>query len=539
MFDLIIANGVVVDGSGSSAFKADIGIKGDQISACEVSLSKAATIRMIDAAGMTVAPGFIDVHSHSDTYLLLEPDAPSKISQGITTEVNGQCGGSATPCLDRARLPSDWNSQFYPALKNGKLTSSDQPGASWGTTAEYRELFNAVHPAVNSVQLVGHNTLRAGVMGYEPRAASEDELKLMKFRLEEALEQGCHGLSTGLLYQPGKYAQQFEIDQLVDLVAARNGIYATHMRSEGKQLEESVDEVLNLIRRSGVQTQISHLKASGESNWHKLERVLETLNQARESGMNLQSDRYPYLAGGTDLDIVLPDWAAAGGRDIILERVRDELTCAKIVEYLDCQSGRDWSKVMIGGGWSDLVRSYSGCTVAEAAESEKTTPGTLVCRFIDADETRTSAFFFGMCDENLRNVLSQSWVMPGSDASLRAPWGVLGVDHPHPRAYGTMPRYLRMMCGRIEGCKQICSFEEAVRRMTSLPADTFGIKDRGRIREGGFADLVVFDSQIFVDKATYANPHQFAEGLAYTIVNGGVVYEGDGKFSADRRGRVL
>ena len=539
MLDLIIVNGVIVDGSGSSAFKADIGITGDRIVSCDGSLHEAEANRVIDAAGLTVAPGFIDAHSHSDTYLLLEPDAPSKISQGITTEINGQCGGAAVPCLDKARLPSDWNSQLYPSLKNGGLISADQPGATWETVAEYRELFDSVRPAVNSVQFVGHNTLRAGVMGYEPRVASDDEIKLMKFRLEEAFDHGCHGLSTGLLYQPGKYAQQREIDQLVDLVAARNGIYATHMRSEGKQLEESVDEVLNLMRRSGVQAQISHLKASGESNWDKLDRVIETLNQARASGMNLHSDRYPYLAGGTDLDIVLPDWAEAGGRDAILKRVRDKSTCVKIVEYLDCQSGRDWRKVMIGGGWSDLVRSYSGYTVAEAADKEGTTPGALVCRFIETDETRTTAFFFGMCEENLRKVLSQSWIMPGSDASLRAPWGVLGMDHPHPRAYGTMPRYLRMMCGRIKGFDKICSFEEAVSRMTLLPANTFGLKDRGCIRKGAFADLVVFDSQNFIDKASYAKPHQFAEGLAYTVVNGGVVYEGAGRFTGDRRGRIL
>jgi N-acyl-D-amino-acid deacylase len=509
------------------------------ITACDGSLSAAQARRVIDAAGMTVAPGFIDAHSHSDTYLLLEPDAPSKISQGITTEVNGQCGGAAVPCLGRARLPSDWNSQFYPSLKTGVLAPSEQSGATWGGVAEYRALFESVRPAINSVQLVGHNTLRAGVMGYEPRAASDDEIDLMKFRLEEALEQGCRGLSTGLLYQPGKYAEEREITALVDVVAAKGGLYATHMRSEGRALEESVAEVLDLARRSGVQVQISHLKASGEANWGKLDGVLETLNQARASGLNLQSDRYPYLAGGTDLDIVLPEWAEAGGRDAILERVRDGAQRAKIVTWLDDESGRDWSKVMIGGGWSDLVRSYSGFTVAEAAAREGTTPGTLVCRFIDADDTRTGAFFFGMCAANLRKVLSQGWVMPGSDASLRAPWGGLGVDHPHPRAYGTMPLYLRMMTGMVEGFEKICSLEEAVHRMTLLPAQTFGIKGRGCIQRGKAADLVVFERENFEDKATYAKPHQFAEGLACTIVNGAVSYEGGGRFTGHRRGRLL
>ncbi len=539
MFDLIIANGTVVDGSGQAAFKADIGICGDRIAVCEGSLCSAEALRVIDADGLTVVPGFIDAHSHSDAYLLLEPDAPSKISQGITTEVNGQCGGSAVPCLGHARLSSDWNSQFYPSLKDGVLAQSEQAGATWGRVAEYRELFERVHPAINSIQMVGHNTLRAGVTGYEPRAATPDEIGVMKYRLEEALEQGCCGLSTGLIYQPGKYAQECEIRTLVDAVAARGGIYATHMRSEGNQLEESVDEVLALARGSGVQVQISHLKASGESNWGKLDRVLETLNQAREAGMNLHSDRYPYLAGGTDLDVVLPEWAEAGGRDAILERVRDAATRVKIIAYLDGESDRDWSRVMIGGGWSDLVRSYSGCTVAEAAAREGVSPGTLVCRFLDADETRTGAFFFGMCAENLVKIMAQEWVMPGSDASLRAPWGVLGADHPHPRAYGTMPRYLRMMCGDDGGTPPLTSFEEAVRRMTALPAETFKLRGRGRIQKGAFADLVILSRSRMLDKATYAQPHQFSEGIQYTIVNGAVAYEGSGRFTGNRRGVLL
>ncbi len=539
MFDLIIANGSVVDGSGKPAFTADIGITGECITACGESLQGAEYIRRIDASGLTLCPGFIDAHSHSDTYLLLEPDAPSKLSQGITTEINGQCGGSAVPWLGEARLPSDWNSQTYPALVDATLNKSSQTGPTWSTVAEYRALFEAVQPAVNSMQLVGHNTLRAGVTGYEPRPSHADEVKLMVRRLEEALDMGCRGLSTGLLYQPGKYAERCEIEALAAAAAAHGGIYATHMRSEGRELEESVDEVLGLARRTGVQVQISHLKASGKSNWGKLNGVLETLNRARAEGINVQADRYPYLAGGTELDIVLPPWAEAGGRDAILKRVRDLSMRAQIIEYLDYECGRDWEQVMIGGGWSDLVRSYSGCTIAEAVERAGISAGELVCRFIDADEARTGAFFFGMCAENLSRVLDESWIMPGCDASLRAPWGVLGEDHPHPRAYGTMPRYLRLMCGDVDGCAQLCSFEEAVRRMTSLPADTFGLKGRGRIKKGVFADLVILNRNDLLDKASYAKPHQFSEGINYTIVNGAISYQGKGHFTGQRRGVLL
>ncbi len=539
MFDLVIESAEIVDGGGGPAFRGDIGITDERIVAIDGSLARAQAERRIDAAGLTVTPGFVDAHSHSDAYLLIEPDAPSKLSQGITTEINGECGGSAVPRLGAARLPSDWSSQRYPVLEGGGVALSPQSGPTWSTVAEYRALFEAVGPALNSVQLVGHNTLRAGVTGYAARPAHADEIREMARRLEEALEAGCRGLSTGLLYQPGKYAAPDEVETLVAVVARRGGIYATHMRSEGSALEESVAEVLELARRTGVQTQISHLKAAGRANWGKMRPVLERLNRARAEGVNLRADRYPYLAGGTELDIVLPPWAEEGGRDAILRRVRDRTIRAQIVEYLDFESARDWSEVMIGGGWSDLVRRYSGRTVAEAVADAGVSAGELICRCIDADEARTGAFFFGMCAENLELVFRQDWIMPGCDASLRAPWGVLGADHPHPRAYGTMPRYLRMMNGDTDGCAQLASFEEAVRRMTALPAETFALRDRGRIRRGAFADLVVLDRAALRDTATYAQPHRFCEGIRYTVVNGAVAYEGDGRFTGERRGRLL
>ena len=385
----------------------------------------------------------------------------------------------------------------------------------------------------------GHNTLRAGVTGYEARHAHADEVKEMVRRLEEALDAGCRGLSTGLLYQPGKYAEICEIEALASAVAKHDAFYSTHMRSEGRRLEESVEEVLDLARLTGVQVQISHLKASGKSNWGKMHKVLDTLNSDRADGLNIQADRYPYLAGGTELDIVLPPWAEEGGSFEILRRVRDKEIRAQIVEYIDYESDRDWSQVMIGGGWSDLVKRYSGFTVADAVVNEGVSAGELICRFIDADEARTGAFFFGMCIENLARVLNEDWVMPGCDASLRAPWGPLGEDHPHPRAYGTMARYLRMMCGDIDGCQQLASFEEAVRRMTSLPAETFKLKDRGRIKKKAFADLVILDRNKLLDNADYSHPHQFCDGIRYTIVNGAVPYEGNGSFTGERRGMLL
>jgi len=537
-FDLIIRGGSVVDGSGAAARIADVAVTGDRIAAVD-NLAAAETARIIDATGCVVAPGFIDAHAHSDAYLLLEPDAPSKLTQGITTEVNGQCGGSATPRLGLARLSSDWASQTYPQLtpNSQDVSESATPGPTWNTVANYRALFQAVRPAINTVQFIGHNTLRAGVMGYDPRTATPEELNAMCRRLEEALDEGGWGFSTGLLYQPGKYALQEEVLALAKTAASRNAMYATHMRSEGNRLLESVEEVLDLVRATGIRAQISHLKTSGPANWHKIGRLLETISKARQEGAQVHSDRYPYLASGTDLDIVLPEWAAAGGRDAIMANLTDPAKRARLETDLDAD-GRDWSAVMIGGGWSEETRVFSGRTVSEAAAGLGLTPGQTVCRFIEADETRTGAFFFGMCAENLWRVYTNPWVMPGSDASLRAPWGPLGQDHPHPRAYGTMPRFLRLMTGREDGFERICGLEEAVRRMTALPAAAFGIRDRGEVRSGAFADIVVFSETEFKDTATYAAPHSFCKGVRQVIVNGALSFD-NGKFTGERNGRFL
>lgn len=536
-FDLIIRNGRLVDGTGAAERVADISVSGEHIAVIG-DLSAAGAAREIDAGGLVVAPGFIDAHAHSDAYLLLEPDAPSKLAQGVTTEINGQCGGSAVPRLGQARLSSDWASQYYPSLHTSKgVQRATTPGATWTTVASYRELFDAVRPAINTVQFIGHNTLRAGVMGYEPRAATVDEVREMCRRLEQALDEGGWGITTGLLYQPGKHAMPDEITALARAAAAKGGIYTTHMRSEGDRLLESIEEVLALSRDTGIQAQISHLKTSGKDNWGKLETALAMLNGARAQGFNVQADRYPYTAAGTDLDVVLPDWASAGGRDDILKNLRDPATRKQIERELDGGS-RDWSTVMIGGGWSETPRAFSGRTVSEAATALGLSPGETVCRFIDADDTRTGAFFFGMCEANLHRIYEQPWLMPCSDASLRAPWGPLGQDHPHPRAYGTMPRFLRLMTGRVEGFAKICGLEETIRRMTALPAQTFGIKDRGVLHEGAFADITIFDDAQFSDTATYAQPHQFATGMRHVIVNGAISYA-DGQFTGERHGRFL
>lgn len=534
-FDRILRNGEVIDGTGAPARRADIAIAGDRIAAIgDLSAARAPDER--DISGLSAAPGWIDAHSHSDAYLLIEPDAPSKLSQGITTEINGQCGGSAAPRLGPARLPSDWASQTYPdpAAPPGAPRA---PGPAWTTVASYRALFDAVRPAINSVLFIGHNTLRAGVMGYAPRPAGPGETALLCRALEQALDEGGRGFSTGLLYQPGKYAAPEEVRALARTAAARGVPYATHMRSEGARLLEAADEAIAVARDTGVQLQISHLKTSGPANWDKIGPLLDRIERARASGIRIFSDRYPYLAAGTELDILFPDWAGAGGPAAELERLADPALREKIAAQIDA-SGRDWSSVMIGGAWSDAVRPFSGKTLAEAAAALGTTPGRAACRFVESDRARTGGFFFGMCADNLRRICERPWVACGSDASLRAPSGPLGADHPHPRAYGAMPRFFRLLTGRAPGSPRICRDEEAVRRMTSLPAEIFGLRGRGVLREGAFADIVVFDRDRFRETATYAEPHRYCAGVRLVFVNGGLAFDA-GRFSPSRHGRFL
>jgi len=537
---LAVRGGTVVDGTGGAAFRADVIVDGDRIADVipEGGIDGASPEGMeeIDATGLLVTPGFVDFHSHSDTYLLIEPDAPSKLSQGVTTEVNGQCGGSAVPRYAEARLSSDWASMDYPALAgDGSLSVSHGP--SWRSLAEYRALFDAVKPAINTVQFTGHNTLRSSVIGYAPMRATPDSLKAMERLLAEELDSGSWGLTTGLIYQPGKYSDEAEVTALARVAAGKGGFYATHMRSEGDRIFEAIDEVLSLVRATGIRAEISHLKTSGRANWGKMDEVLEKIGGAVERGELLGSDRYPYCAAGTDLDVVLPDWAGEGGLKAELLRLREPAARARIVAELDA-SPRDWSGVMVGGTWHSRTAAMSGGRVDALARDLGVTPGELVVEILDLDEGRTGAFFFGMCEENLHKALSMPWILPGSDASLRAPWGPLGKDHPHPRAYGTMPRFFRLLTGRVDGHARICSREEAVRRMTSSAAERFGIKGRGVIAKGAYADIAVWSEDGFRDTAEYLRPHSFASGMEAVIVNGRVAYRG-GKFLHAGSGRFL
>ena len=511
--------GTGADGLGGEPVRADVGVAGERVAAVG-DLSRAAAREEFDATGLLVCPGFIDAHTHSDAYLLVEPGAPSKIRQGVTTEITGNCGASAAPRWPGYAMPSDWLEQTYPG--------------DWRSVAEYRALLAAQRPAVNSAMLIGHRAIRAAAMGIEPRAATRDEIAKMCELLDQALEEGGAGLSTGLVYAPAMHARPDEIAALAKVVARRGGIYATHMRSEGGQLLEAIDEALDVARASGVRLQISHLKTAGRANWGKLDAALEKIRAAQAEGIEVAADRYPYTASCTDLDVILPEWASQGGRAAILARLREAGTRERIRgEMAAARDDRYWEGVWVGSTRHSENAAFAGKPLGVAAEAWKMHPLDAALRLMDTDELFTGGIFFGMSEENLWRILAEPWTMIGSDASIRAPWGPLSHDHPHPRAYGTFGRFMR---AALDG--KSVSVGEAVRKMTSLPAEQFRLKDRGALSVGAFADVVAIDPKAFRDLATYEKPHQFCEGILAVWVNGVLTLRG-GQETGLRAGRYL
>ncbi|MBN2783256.1 MAG: amidohydrolase family protein, partial [Pontiellaceae bacterium] len=358
----------------------------------------------IDAQGLAVCPGFIDTHSHSDVYLLIEPSAASKVYQGITTEICGNCGASAAPLNGTYKMPADWCAQLD-ALTTKKCTAGGPPALSWRSVAEYRELYDAIQPAINAALLIGHNTLHAGICGYEPRGATPDEMLRMKAELEQALDEGGIGLSSGLAYPPGSAVQPEELVELCKVVAKHGGLYTTHMRSESEGLLEAIDEAIDIAEQSGCRLQISHLKTSGQSNWNKLDAAFGKIRNAMQR-IAIGSDRYPYTAGSTDLDILLPRWATYGGRDAILERIRNPESRKRLRAEFDDKPADYWDNVMVG---YTQLEAFRGQYIPEIAGALGMEPVDAFLHLIDQDELKTGGVFFSMSEDNLWRVLAEPY----------------------------------------------------------------------------------------------------------------------------------
>lgn len=516
MFDVIVKNGKVVDGTGGSGFRADVAIKGQRILRVG-RLSEENSLKAINARGLVVSPGFIDMHSHSDLVLLVNPRAESKIRQGVTTEVIGNCGGSAAPLSDLMKED---------LRKTNPLIGEAGLQLDWSTMKDYLARLSRQGTAVNVVPLVGHGNIRESVMGFSDRAPTTTELEKMKRTLAQAMEDGACGMSTGLIYPPGCYAMTEELVELCKVVASYGGIYASHIRGEGESLLEAVREAIRIGEEAGLPVEISHHKAGGKANWGKVTDSLKMMDDARGRGVDVTCDVYPYVAASFGLSAMLPAWAHEGGIDKLLERLRDAGTRDRLRrEMVEGSPGR--SGPLRAAGWdaTQIARctshpDFEGRTISEIAGAKRMDPFALVFDLL-AEDPGVSLVRFVMCEDDVRTVLRHPASMIGTDGSAIAAHGILGQGRPHPRNYGTFPRVLRRYV-REQG---LLTLEDAIRKMTSSPARKLGLRDRGIIGEGMYADIIIFDPEAVNDRATYQDPHQYPEGIEYVLVNGDIAVE--------------
>jgi N-acyl-D-amino-acid deacylase len=521
--DYLIKNGLIINGN-SNAVKsevADIAIEGDRIKAVG-ELSGVNADRIIDIEKLCVSPGFIDTHSHSEFSLLADGRAEGKISQGITTEINGNCGFSAAPLYTHAL------EQREDELNDLGIRER------WNTLDEYFTFLNSRGFALNFATLVGHNNLRASVLGYSDRCPTGTEMAKMAALLRDSIGSGAIGLSTGLIYPPGIYSETSEVVGLAKVAGELGGIYATHMRDEGDELLESVDEVLNVAAEAGIHAHISHLKTSGEKNWGKLEGVYKRIEGALREGSFVTCDRYPYIASSTDLDAVLPSWVFEGGRYKEIARLKQDQD--RLIREITALYPEEsfWEKVRISSVRSGRNKWMEGKSIFNISKHLGKVPLKALFDILIDEELNVGAIFFSMNEDNLRSILKRSYAMIGSDSSARSFDGITARGKPHPRAFGTFPRVL----GKFVRDNSTLSLSEAVYKMAELPSRTFGIKHRGIIAEGYFADMVVFDPEKVDDLSDFENPFKRPEGIYHVFVNGTPVLI-DGEFTGALPGRVL
>jgi N-acyl-D-amino-acid deacylase len=527
---LLVSGGLCFDGTGSPPRRADVGIALDgRIAFVRDASARQAHIhaeRVIDATGMAVCPGFIDTHAHSEFTLLADARGEGKVLQGVTTEINGNCGLSAAPLFGPAAT------QRAPDLAEYAIA------ARWETFAEYFRHLSEAGPVMNHATLVGHGNLRASVMGYSDRAPTSTEMARMKVLVREAVEAGALGLSTGLIYPPGVYSTPAEIAALVaEGVAARGTgafVYASHMRSESDGLLASIAETLDVGRATGAAVHVSHIKTGSPEVWHLADAAIALLDAARAEGMSVSVDRYPYTASSTDLDALLPAWAFEGGREAEFERLRDRDALGRMREHL---AGRDeafWASVAVSSVRGEANRWAEGLRMDEIARRMGLAPFDAMVRLLLDENLGVGAIFHFMCEENLRKFLSLPYAMVGSDSAARCLGGPTRTGKPHPRGFGSFPRFLSAV-GRAMGGHGL---EALIHKLTGLPARTFGLPGRGVLAEGNHADVVVFDPSLIGDRATYEEPYQPPLGVGCVIINGSVVAE-HGRLTGERPGRVL
>jgi dihydroorotase/N-acyl-D-amino-acid deacylase len=523
-FDVIFAGGRIVDGTGAPWVRSDVGIVGDRIAAVG-DLSGASATRRIDATRLVVAPGFIDMLGQSEYNVLVDNRAASKITQGITTELTGE-GQSIAPL--NARMIADMKdvSEHYGVTPD------------WTTLAGYWKAFERARPTINLGTFVGAGGVRDFVIGKDERPATREEMAAMEAAVARAMEEGAFGLSTSLAYVPDRFASTEEIVALAKVAARYGGTYITHQRDEGDGIEASLDEVFRIAREARIPAQIYHLKTAGKHNWGRMPAVLSRIERARAEGLDVSADVYPWAASSNSLDASLPLWVREGGREKLLARLQDPATRARARADFP-RENPDWSdepgsRILITTVLNADLKKYEGKTIAEIARAEKKDPLDALMDLVIADRANVGRVTFSMSEEDVRAALAHPLVSMGTDSGARAEDGIYSKEKSHPRAWGSTARIL----GKYVRDEKVLTLEEAIRKMTSLPASRMGLADRGIVRPGMFADVVAFDPVLVRERSTYADPLHYSEGIPFVCVNGQLVVDG-GRITDARPGRAL
>ena len=527
-FDVIIRGGTLYDGSGRPPIKADVGIKGDRITAVG-NLSRATAPTIVDAKGLAVAPGFINMLSHSETSLIRDPRSLGEIKQGVTTQIFGELSMGPLNDLMKQRLREQQGDVKY--------------DIEWTTLAEYLKYLEKRGVSQNFASFIGAATIREYVIGLEDKPPTPAQLDQMRELMRREMEAGALGITTALIYPPAFFAKTDELIELCRVAAKYQGKYTVHMRSEGNQLIEGVQETIRISREAGLPAEIYHLKASGEANWPKMDQVIRMIEAARRQGLKITANMYTYPAGGTGLDAAMPPWVFDGGREAAYKRLQDPTTRKKIADAIRTPTN-EWENLYLLAGSPDRIllasfrteklKPLTGKTLAEVARMRGKDPVETIMDLVLEDRSRIGTIYFLMSEDNIKKQIRQPWVSFGSDAASIAPEGVFLKSSAHPRAYGNFARLL----GKYVREEKVISLTEAIRRLTSLPATNLGLDHRGFLKEGMFADVVVFDPNTIADRATFENPHQLAVGVKDVFVNGVQVLK-DGEHTGAKPGKAL
>jgi N-acyl-D-amino-acid deacylase len=527
-FDVIIRDGTVYDGTGRAPVRADVGIKRDRI-AVVGNLSRATAPTIVDAKGLAVAPGFINMLSHSETSWFVDDRSLSELLQGVTTQIFGESSmGPLNDEMKKRRRESQGDVKYE---------------IEWTTLAEYLNYLEKRGMSQNVASFIGAPTIREYVIGLEDKPPTPAQLDEMRELVRREMEAGALGITTALIYPPAFFAKTDELIELCKVAAKYKGKYTAHMRSEGAQLIEAVQETIRISREAGLPAEIYHLKASGEANWPKMDQVIKMIEDARKKGVKITADMYTYPAGGTGLDASLPPWVFDGGRDAAYKRLQDPATRQKIAEAVRTPSN-DWEnlyllagspdRIVLASFRNDSLKPLTGKTLAEVAKMRGKDPIETIMDLLLEDRSRIGTIYFLMSEDNIRKQIRQPWVSFGSDAASIATEGVFLKSAAHPRAYGNFARLL----GRYVRDEKVITLTEAVRRLTSLPAANLGLDHRGLLQPGMFADVVIFDPRTIADRATFANPHQYSVGVRDVFVNGQQVLK-NGEHTGAKPGRAL